>query len=55
MNNKHLHVHLRVGPGGRRCACCFPAPGSMERRKRFRVAKRKQAREHWMLELATLN
>ncbi len=47
--NKFLHV----GPGGVKCACCFPAPSSKERRYYFRVAKRKQARAHWALEKQT--
>ena len=36
---------LAVGPGGRKCACCFPAPGSKERRLVIRSAKRKEKRE----------
>jgi len=31
---------LKVGPGGRRCACCFPPPRSRERRAIYRRAKR---------------
>lgn len=41
MSQKHLHV----GPGGLHCACCFPAPGSKDRRSQFRRAKRKADRE----------
>lgn len=37
---------LCIGPGGFKCACCFPAPGSKTRRKAFKVARRKEAREH---------
>jgi len=37
--------HLTVGPGGRRCNCCFPAPGSKDRRARYRIAKRRADRE----------
>jgi disulfide oxidoreductase YuzD len=44
--NKYLHV----GPGGVKCACCFPAPGSKERRKRVRAAKKREARAHWARE-----
>ena len=40
MANKHLHV----GPGGRRCICCFPAPGSRDRRAQYRISKRKADR-----------
>ena len=36
--------YLSIGPGGRRCQCCFPAPGSKDRRAQFRIAKRKAER-----------
>lgn len=36
---------LCIGPGGRKCNCCFPAPGSKERKLVYRIAKRKEARE----------
>lgn len=36
-----IKKHLRVGPGGFKCACCAPAPGSHERRKMFRCARRR--------------
>jgi hypothetical protein len=32
---------LDVGPGGIRCSCCAPAPGSHARKKLFRQARRK--------------
>lgn len=38
MSNKHL----TMGPGGRYCACCFPAPGSKARRLEYRLAKNKE-------------
>lgn len=41
MPNKHLHI----GSGGLHCTCCFPAPGSRDRRSQFRKAKRKAQRE----------
>lgn len=41
MTNKHLCI----GPGGRGCACCFPSPGSKERKLEYRKAKRKEKRE----------
>ncbi len=44
--NKHLHI----GPGGVNCNCCFPAPGSKERRLEFRRAKRSERREAQKLE-----
>ena len=37
--------YLKIGPGGRNCNCCFPAPRSKDRRARFRIAKRKAERE----------
>ena len=36
---------LCIGPGGKKCSCCFPAPGSKDRRAQFRSAKRKDAKE----------
>lgn len=35
---------LCIGPGGRRCVCCFPAPGSKDRKAAYRAAKRKAAK-----------
>lgn len=44
--------YLHIGPGGRKCACCFPAPRSKDRRARYRSAKRKADREaHRQMEL----
>jgi hypothetical protein len=40
MSNKHL----TIGPGGVNCVCCFPAPGSKERKSEFRRAKRNEKR-----------
>lgn len=40
MNNKHL----TMGPGGRFCPCCFPAPGSKGRKMEYRRAKNKEKR-----------
>lgn len=42
--------HLKIGPGGKRCICCFPAPGSKERYLEFRRAKRKEAKEAFKCE-----
>lgn len=39
--NKSIKRYLKCGPGGRRCVCCFPAPGSRERKFEYRRAKRK--------------
>ena len=36
---------LSIGPGGRRCVCCFPAPGSKNRKAQYRSAKRKSNTE----------
>lgn len=46
---KHLR-HLRIGPGGRKCVCCFPAPGSKDRKLAYRAAKRKDKREAFKAE-----
>lgn len=32
--------NLCIGPGGRKCVCCFPAPGSKARKLEYRSAKR---------------
>ncbi len=32
---------LHVGPGGRKCTCCFPGPGTKDRRAQYRLAKRR--------------
>ena len=32
---------MNVGPGGLGCACCAPAPGTKERRKMVRKARRR--------------
>lgn len=37
--------HLCIGPGGKNCPCCFPAPGSKERKAEFRRAKRRSNKE----------
>lgn len=37
--------HLSIGPGGKRCVCCFPAPGSKARKAEFRRAKKKERAE----------
>lgn len=31
--------NLRIGPGGRKCVCCFPAPGK-GRKLEYRRAKK---------------
>lgn len=45
-----MNKHLKVGPGGISCVCCFPAPGSKARRILFRRAKKKDKREAMRLE-----
>lgn len=37
--------YLCIGPGGRKCNCCFPAPGSKARRLEYRKAKRLDKKE----------
>lgn len=44
--------YLKIGPGGRNCNCCFPAPRSKDRRARFRIAKRKAEREAMKIAVA---
>jgi len=41
----NIKKHLCIGPGGIDCHCCFPAPGSRERKLEFRRAKRREKRE----------
>lgn len=31
---------IHMGPGGKNCPCCFPAPGSIGRKKKMRQAKK---------------
>jgi len=33
-------VPIRCGPGGTRCACCFPPPGSETRKRMVKQARR---------------
>lgn len=42
-NNKIFRkiVCKGIGPGGWKCACCAPAPGSKARKALFRNAKRR--------------
>jgi len=41
MNRRTKLLGRHMGPGGKRCACCFPAPGSRARRQIMRSVKRK--------------
>ena len=36
---------MAVGPGGKKCVCCFPAPGSKARKALYKIAKKRAARE----------
>ena len=45
-----MNKHLPVGPGGIKCNCCFPAPGSKMRRYLVRQAKRNEAKAAWKCE-----
>lgn len=47
--------YLTVGPGGMRCACCFPAPGTKARKAEFRKAKRREARQAFKAETINAN
>lgn len=42
-----------VGPGGRKCSCCYPAPGKARRRceKIWNVRERRQAMREIKVEL----
>lgn len=42
--------YLMVGPGGKRCSCCFPAPGSKARKLEYRRAKRLDKKEAFKVE-----
>lgn len=37
-----MKKYLMIGPGGRKCTCCFPAPGSNTRKMEYRRAKRRE-------------
>lgn len=45
-----FNKHLTIGPGGVNCPCCFPAPGSKERKAEFRRAKRREKIEAMKVE-----
>lgn len=49
-----MNKHLSVGPGGVNCVCCFPSPGSKERKYEFRRAKRREKREAIRLEMMNM-
>lgn len=42
---------LAIGPGGRNCSCCFPAPGSKARRWKYRLAKKEDNKNAFRLEV----
>lgn len=46
--------YLCIGPGGRKCICCFPAPGSKDRKLQYRAAKKKDKKEALKVELNNL-
>lgn len=37
--------NLCIGPGGRKCNCCFPSPGSKARKLEYRKAKKLDHKE----------
>lgn len=47
--------NLCIGPGGRKCNCCFPAPGSKARKIEYRKAKRLDKREAFKAEYVNDN
>lgn len=47
---KRVYKFLCVGPGGTRCTCCFPAPGSQARKLEYRRAKRREKRDAMRVE-----
>lgn len=51
-NRKEKHYFSQTGPGGRKCACCSPAPGP-ERKQFDRQAKRRE-RQYWKKEAEEL-
>ena len=46
----HKKDRFGSGPGGMNCICCFPAPGSNERRKLIKAWRRKQSYEAFRCE-----
>lgn len=40
-----LRKHIKTGPGGMGCPCCFPRPGSKARRYLIKQARRREARD----------
>lgn len=42
--------NLHIGPGGRKCNCCFPAPGSKARKLQYRRAKKLDKKEAFKTE-----
>lgn len=45
MKGRYMRFVL-CGPGGRKCTCCFPAPGKRRREfKRARLRELKEARK----------
>ena len=51
---KRVYKFLCVGPGGRRCNCCFPAPGSRARKLEYRRAKRRDRADAMRVERANM-
>jgi len=46
--------YLCIGPGGRKCNCCFPSPGSKARRLEYRRAKKLDKKEAVKVEMSQL-
>lgn len=47
-------VTRNMGPGGPKCACCFPAPGSKYRKAIFNAGKKRDRKEAFRLEQTQL-
>jgi len=45
-----MKKHLDIGPEGMKCPCCFPKPGSKDRKTLFKQAKVKEKREAFRIE-----
>ena len=50
MEHNRLKKFLRVGPGGMHCPCCYPAPGTKERKKLIRAGRRREATDAFKIE-----
>lgn len=49
-----MKKYLTIGPGGRGCSCCFPAPGSKGRKLEYRRAKKRMKKEAFKVEFSQM-